>query len=223
VGADRVEGVRVPHHAAYPVESTGLQGEGHEGLIRAGERGGDAPLAGRGKPEPGIIARMANDDDNPMPEPLALFEPFFDKSAADAHALVILVHGKRSKGNRRGLSLTGNDGNRGKEDVPDDPVIVNRNKGEERIEIPVIPESVHEPGFAILCERLRLHVKNGRDISRKFRPDKIGIHPVLFAGWTDKGMYGPGCRWNEKIDNSQPPNFLARDVNETSFVSGRSK
>jgi hypothetical protein len=73
--------------------------------------------------------------------------------------------------------------------MPYNSIVMNSNQGEQRVKIPVIPQGIHEPRFAILCERLVLHIKNGRDIGREFRPDKIGIHPVLFDGWTDKGMY----------------------------------
>ena len=63
--------------------------------------------------------------------------------------------------------------------MPDDPVIMNRNKGKIRSEISIITQGINEPGFAILREGIIVHGENIRYIERCFRADKKRSHHFL--------------------------------------------
>jgi hypothetical protein len=79
--------------------------------------------------------------------------------------------------------------------MPDDPVIENRHKGEIGIVISVVPQRIHEPCFVFVAECLAIDLIDRRDILRKFRPDKKGIHPVLLALGREKGRHGAFLYW----------------------------
>ncbi len=103
MGADPVERERVVDRAGNPVQCALCKAQRHERFIRAGERCVDAPLAGFGEPEPGIIAGMADYDHDLLALPPALIEAFLHERSTDAPALVILVNaqrGERGCGNR---------------------------------------------------------------------------------------------------------------------------
>jgi hypothetical protein len=125
---------------------------------------------------------MPDDDDDPVTEALAFLEPFLDESCTNAQALEVLVDCKRGKGERRGLGGIGDDCYRGKENMTDDPVAEDGDKGEFRVVIPVAAEGIDKPCLAVLPECLEIDFKNGVDVTGLFRADKKGIHPSLLDG-----------------------------------------
>ena len=63
--------------------------------------------------------------------------------------------------------------------MPDNPVIMNCDKGKIRGKIPIIAQGIDEPGFAILRKCIVMHGENIRDIERCFRADKKRSHHLL--------------------------------------------
>lgn len=137
---------------------------------------------------------MADHDHNTVPETLAFLNPCCYERCTDTQALEILVYCKRCKGNSRDLHSTGNNADRAEQDMTDNPVSMNGNKGEFGIDIPVVAKGIHEPCLAILPKCLEMHLKNCGNIFRQFLPNTKGIHPVLYVARAYKaGVFG--CAW----------------------------
>jgi len=188
VGADPVERKRVVDRAGNPIQCAFFQAQRHERFIRAGERCVDAPLAGSGEPEPGIIAGMTDHDHDLLAQPPAFIEPFLHERSTDAPALVILVHSKRGErccGNRGVFRI---DRDRAEENVADDGVVMHGNKGEIGIDFSVFAQGIDKPGLAILGECLAMHIEDRTDLTGRFRADKKRIHLYLLGAGSDKGM-----------------------------------
>ena len=169
----------IPYRAMDTVKRPGYKGAHHEHLIPAGKRRVDPECRSRGEPEPGVIGGVPDDDHNPVPQLPAGLEPFLDKDRPNTLALVFQAYGKRCKSNRRYMGIFRINRYRGKENMPDNLVIIHGNEREIGNIISVIPEGADQPGFAILAEGLEINVKYGGDICRYFRADKKRIHPDL--------------------------------------------
>ena len=187
MGPHLIEGNRIPDNSPDAIESTRFQGKCHKHIVRAGERYRDPGLLCHRETEPWIISRVADYDHNTVPETPALLKSRFDESSADTQALVILVNAESGKRKGRCFYRAGDDRDRAEEDMPDDPVLMDSNEREFRVDIAIVPQGIHEPGFPVLCECLEVNFENGRCILREFRPDDIGIHRIIFDGWPDKG------------------------------------
>jgi hypothetical protein len=171
------------------VKRPGYQGANHEHLIPTGKRRVDPKCRCRGEPEPGVIGGVPDDDHNPVPQLPAGLEPFLHKNGSNTLALMFQAYGKRCKGNCRYVGIFRINRYRGKENMPDNLVIIHGNEREIGNIVSVIPEGADKPGFAILAECLEIYVENGGYIRREFRSDKKRIHPVLWVAQVQEGKY----------------------------------
>jgi hypothetical protein len=162
-----------------PVKRARNKGTCHEHFILAGERGIDPKDRGRGKPEPGVISRVPDNDDDPVSQTPAGLKPFFNKTGSYAPALVFREDRKRRKGYGRYTPLFRFYCHRGKEDMSDNLSFMHGNKREPGDVVTIVPEGTDKPGFAVLAECFGIDIDNGGDIFRDFRSDKKRIHPVL--------------------------------------------
>ena len=169
----------IPDGAMDAVKRPGDKGTNHEHFIPAGKRRVDAQYRCRGEPEPGVIVGVPDHDHNPVPQLPAGLESFLNKDGSNSLALMFQAYGKRCKGNRWYMGIFRINRYRGKENMPDNLVIIHGNKREIGDIVPIIPEGADKPGFAILAEGLEINVKYGGDICRYFRADKKRIHPDL--------------------------------------------
>lgn len=169
----------IPYRAMDTVKRPGYKGAYHEHLIPAWKRRVYPECRSRSEPEPGVIGGVPDDDHNPVPQLPAGLEPFLDKDRPNTLALVFQAYGKRCKSNRRYMGIFRINRYRGKENMPDNLVIIHGNEREIGDIVSVIPEGADQPGFAILTECLEINVKYGGDIGRDFRSDKKRIHPDL--------------------------------------------
>jgi len=169
----------IPDRAVDTVKRTGYEGTSHEHFLLAGKRGINPKDRCRGEPEPWIITRVSDYNDDPVSQLPAGPKPLFNKTRSNSPTLVFRTYRKWCKGNGRYACIFRFDRYRSKEDMTDNFVIVHGNKRESGNIIPVLPEGTDKPGFAVLAECLNIDIDNGGDIFRDFRSDKKRIHPVL--------------------------------------------
>jgi len=118
----------IPDGAMDAVKRPGNKGAYHEHFIPAGKRRVDPQWRCRGEPEPGVIGGMPDNDNNPVPQLPAGFEPFLNKDRSNTLALMFQTYGKRCKGNSRYVGTFRFNRYRGKEDMADNLVIIHGHK-----------------------------------------------------------------------------------------------
>jgi hypothetical protein len=161
------------------VKRPGNKGAYHEHFIPAGKRRVDPQYRRSGEPEPGVIIGVPDHDHNPVPQLPAGLETLLDKDGSNTLALMFQAYGKRRKSNSRYVGIFRINRYRGKEDMPDDLAIIHGNEREPGDSISIVSEGTDKPGFTVLAERLKIDIKNCRNIFRDFRSDKKRIHPDL--------------------------------------------
>lgn len=189
VSPGRIECSGIPDRTGYPVERTGRERQRHKSLVRAGKRGKDPELACNSKTKLRIIRRVADNDNDPVPKALAFLQSLFYQGCTDPKALEVLVNGEGGKGEGGSLRPVRDYRDRREKNVPDDPVTVDSHERELVQVVPVISQGIHEPGLAILAERLEIDLENSVCILGSFLPDDKGVHPFLLDGRADKGIF----------------------------------
>ena len=94
---DSIKCFWVFHYTLYTIQCTGVQGKYHKYIIGNSEWCYDTVFPCRAKPVPGIISRVADDDNNTMPKRPAYIESLFNERGANSTALIIRMHHMRGK------------------------------------------------------------------------------------------------------------------------------